>query len=345
MKKIPFPVACLFSLWVQFARGSEAPALIDRPNTDSGPTQISTLIWVVDINGIDSARQSFTADIVVVLRWKDPRLAHSGTGVAHYSLDQIWNPRVSIENETSSVSHRLPDSVEVEADGTVLYRQRYDGSFTQALRLKSFPFDKQTFRVHLVAVRYRPNEVQFVPDKKWVEAGLKHGGGISPTITLPDWTIEHWDIKPLGYALVPGLVEYSGYVFEFTASRNVSYYIFKVILPLVLIVIMSWTVFWIDPIHSNSQISVAVTSMLTLIAYRFAIDSQLPRLPYMTLLDAFILTGTVLVFFSLIEVLLTTIFETNKHRERAKKLDRYCRIIFPAIFVIASIAIFAHARA
>jgi len=345
MKRIPFPVACLFSLWVQFARASEAPALIDRPNTDSGPTQISTLIWVVDINGIDSARQSFTADVVVVLRWKDPRLAHSGTGVAHYSLDQIWNPRVSIENETSSVSHRLPDSVEVEADGSVLYRQRYDGSFTQALRLKSFPFDKQTFRVHLVAVRYSPNEVQFVPDQKWVKSGLRQGAGISPSITLPDWTIEQWDIKPLGYALVPGLVEYSGYSFEFTASRNVQYYILKVILPLVLIVIMSWTVFWIDPIHSNSQISVAVTSMLTLIAYRFAIDSQLPRLPYMTLLDAFILTSTVLVFFSLIEVLITTILETNKHRERAKKLDRNCRIIFPAIFVIASIAIFAHAWA
>ena len=27
--------------------------------------------------------------------------------------------------------------------------------------------------------------------------------------------------------------------------------------------------------------------MLTLIAYRFAVDSQLPRLPYMTRLDTF----------------------------------------------------------
>jgi len=343
MKRIPFPVACLFSLWVQFARGSEAPALIDRPNTDSGPTQISTLIWVVDINGIDSARQSFTADIVVVLRWKDPRLAHSGSGVVRYSLDQVWNPRVSIANETSSVSHRLPDTVEVEADGTVLYRQRYDGSFTQALRLKSFPFDKQTFRVHLVAIRYSASEVQFVPDEKWVDAGLKQAGGISPSITLPDWTIEHWDIKRLGYTLVPG-VEYGGYAFEFTASRNVQHYILKVILPLVLIVIMSWTVFWIDPVHSSSQISVAVTSMLTLIAYRFAIDSQLPRLPYMTCLDAFILTSTLLVFFSLIEVLITTILETNRQSQLAKKIDRYCRVIFPAIFVIASVAIFWNAR-
>jgi cadmium resistance protein CadD (predicted permease) len=84
--------------------------------------------------------------------------------------------------------------------------------------------------------------------------------------------------------------------------------------------------------------------MLTLIAYRFAVDTQLPRLPYMTRLDALFLTSTLLVFFSLIEVLVTTVLDNNKQTERAKKLDRYCRVIFPAIFVIASIAIFAHPR-
>ena len=84
--------------------------------------------------------------------------------------------------------------------------------------------------------------------------------------------------------------------------------------------------------------------MLTLIAYRFAVDSQLPRLPYMTRLDAFILTSTLLVFFSLIEVLVTTILDNNQQTQRAKKIDRYCRVIFPVIFVIASIAIFVKPR-
>src|SRR4051812_36284102 len=65
----------------------------------------------------------------------------------------------------------------------------------------------------------------------------------------------------------------------------------KSFLPLVLIVMMSWAVFWIDPNTSNSQISIAVTSMLTLIAYRFAVDGQLPRLPYMTRLDTFFLAS------------------------------------------------------
>ena len=324
---------------IHLARGSEPPTLIERPNADAGPTRVSVAMWVVDINSIDSAQQTFTADIVVVLQWKDSRLAHTRGGVALYALGEIWHPRVAIVNETNSVSRRMPEAAEVDADGSVEYRQRYVGSFTQSLHLESFPFDKQTFRIQLVAVRYTPNEVKFVPDQKWIDAGLRQAGGISPSITLPDWTVEKWNIKTFVYRLAP-VLENSGYVFEFAASRNVKHYILKVILPLVLIVMMSWAVFWIDPATSNSQISIAVTSMLTLIAYRFAVDSQLPRLPYTTRLDAFILTSTLLVFFSLIEVVVTTILEKNQQAERAKKLDRYCRPIFPVVFVIALIAIF-----
>ena len=58
-------------------------------------------------------------------------------------------------------------------------------------------------------------------------------------------------------------------------------------------------------------------------------------------LDVF-LVSTLLVFLSLIEVLVTTILDNNDQVARAKKLDRYCRVIVPVIFVIASIAIFAH---
>src|SRR5437868_14812042 len=344
MKRIVFLPVVFVAMSIQLVRSAEAPALIERPASGNGPTQVSVGIWIVDINNIDSAQQNFTADIAVVLRWKDARLAHTGTGIAHYALDQIWTPRVAIANETSSVVRKLPESVEVEPDGTVLYRQRYVGSFTQPLRLQSFPFDKQDFRVHLVAIRYSPNEIKFVPDQAWVDAGLKQAGGIAQSITLLDWTVDKWDIKTLPYTLAPGLI-YSGYVFEFTASRKVEHYILKVILPLILIVMMSYAVFCFEQKTSNSQISIAVTSMLTLIAYRFAVDSQLPRLPYMTRLDGLFLTSTLLVFLSLIEVLVTTILDNNKQTERAKKIDRYCRVIFPVVFAIASIAIFVRPRA
>ncbi|MGC1322374.1 MAG: hypothetical protein WA849_09345 [Candidatus Udaeobacter sp.] len=344
MKQILFRFFVLFVISSQVAWSAETPALIDRPAAGAGPTQVSVGIWIVDITNIDSAQQNFTADLAVVFRWKDARLAHTGTGVAYYALEQIWTPRVGIANETSSVVRKFPESAEVEPDGTVLYRQRYVGAFTQPLRLRSFPFDRQAFHIQLVAIRYRPDEVMFVPDQNWINNGLKQGAGIAPSITLPDWTIEKWETKPVTYALAPGF-EYSGYAFEFTAARNVQHYILKVILPLILIVMMSWAGFWIDTVHSASQISVAVTSMLTLIAYRFAVDTQLPRLPYMTRLDVFFLISTLLVFFSLIEVLITTIMDNNHRKKQAQTIDRYCRIIFPAVFLSASIVIFMPGRA
>jgi hypothetical protein len=341
--KIRCLAVVLLTMSIQSARGAEMPAVIDRPGADDGPTQVSTAIWIVDISNIDSAQQNFTADIAVVLRWKDTRLAHTGTGPVHYPLDEIWTPRVSIANETSSVVRKFPESAEVEPDGTVLYRQRYVGAFTQPLRLRSFPFDRQTFHIQLVALRYGPDEVMFVPDQNWINNGLRQGAGIASSITLPDWTIEQWNTKPETYALAPGL-EYSGYAFEFTAARNVVHYILKVILPLVLIVIASWVVFWIEPSEPGIQLSIGMTSMLTLIAYRFAVDTQLPRLPYTTCLDAFILTSTLLVFFSLNEVLVTTILDNKQQTKLAKRIDRYCRVIFPVIFALATIGIFFHAR-
>ena len=344
MKRIHFLLPVLFMMSIRLAQSAEAPVLIERPAAEKGPTQISVGIWIVDINNIDSAQQSFSAEIALVLRWKDPRLAHKGSGVVRYPIEQVWHPRIGIANETASAIRKLPEWVEVEPDGTLIYRQRYAGAFTQRLRLESFPFDRQTFHIQIVAVRYLPNEVSFVPDEDWVRNGLKNAGGIAQSITLPDWTIEKWETRALTYALTPGL-QFSGYVFEFTASRNVQHYILKVILPLILIVMMSWSVFWTDPTNSNTQFSIAVTSMLTLIAYRFAVDTQLPRLPYMTRLDIFFLISTLLVFFSLIEVLVTTILDNNQQAELAKKIDRYCRAIVPAIFVIASIAIFARPRA
>ena len=94
----------------------------------------------------------------------------------------------------------------------------------------------------------------------------------------------------------------------------------------------------------DTQFSIAVTSMLTLIACRFAVDTQLLRLPYMTRLDVLFLVSTVLGFFSLLEVLVTTVLDNHQQAERASTIDLYCRVIVPVIFVIASIAIFARPR-
>ena len=61
MKRIFLVV--LVAMSMRLVRGAEAPAVIDRPAAGNGPTQVSIGIWIVDISKIDSAEQSFTAEV------------------------------------------------------------------------------------------------------------------------------------------------------------------------------------------------------------------------------------------------------------------------------------------
>jgi hypothetical protein len=102
----------------------------------------------------------------------------------------------------------------------------------------------------------------------------------------------------------------------------------------VFIVIMSWVVFWVDPTDSGVQFGIATTSMLTLIAYRFAIGTRIPPVPYLTRLDSFILLSTVLVFGALVQVVVTSAMAASNRLEGARRLDRVCRLLFPTFFAM-----------
>lgn len=310
-----------------------------RPGAEAGPTKVSVAVWATDIVQIDSANQTFNASLFVGLGWQDARLAHAGPELVRYALDDIWHPEWVVGNDDGSVKQTLPQWVEVHPDGTVLYRQRFVGPFLQKLDLRQFPFDRHSFRVHFVVLGHRPEEIQFVPSEKMVAAGFSHGAGIADTLTMVDWKVSAPTAFTDPYHAAPG-IDVAGYTFEFQAARQVQHYLVKVIIPLLLIVMMSWTVFWIDPANSGSQISIAVTSMLTLIAYRFAVGAEVPKLPYLTRLDAFILTSSLLVFFSLIEVMLTTWLATDGRVPLARVIDRWCRVVFPLVFVICTLGIY-----
>jgi len=92
-------------------------------------------------------------------------------------------------------------------------------------------------------------------------------------------------------------------------------------------------VFWIDPSLVATQISVSVTAMLTLIAYRFALAGLIPRLAFLTSLDFFVLVSTLAVFISMIEVLYTAHLATSDQLKKARQIDRHARWVLPLIFV------------
>ncbi len=307
-----------------------APA---RPDASSGPTRVTVTAWFADILKIDSAAQTFAVNMVLVMRWRDSALAGGGVPARKFALADIWSPRWLATNSAGSLENSLPEIAVVTDDGSAVYRQRILGSFTQAMNLRRFPFDSETFRINLVIPGYRPEDVELIPDPDAVKTGIAKAVGRTKNLSLQDWDITDLSARPKPYQVVPG-TEIAGYEIAFTAARKPHHYLLKVILPLVLIVIMSWAVFWIDPTLGTTQISVAITSMLTLIAYRFAVGAEVPKLPYLTLLDSFILLGSILVFLSLIEVMITTRLSLNNRIKTARSIDRHSRWVFPLVFVI-----------
>jgi hypothetical protein len=299
-----------------------------RPDAWRGPTKVHFLVFVIDIDDIDDANQSFATNVYLRLRWQDSRLASPGGATRQVRLEEIWNPRVLIANQQGKASKALPDVAQVEPDGTVIYHQRYTGNMSQPLDLSRFPMDTHSFIIHFVAAGYTDDHLEFLPDSYKTMTG----GSIADSLSLPDWKVVSHESLVLPYTPVE-VVHTAGFAFRFTAERYVTYYIWQVILPLAVVVVMSWAAFWVGRDNVGVRIGVATSSILTLIAQRFVLANLLPRLPYMTRLDYFTVGSTLLVFMALITVIFTAVLTGKNKDSLAHKADVAARATFPAIFL------------
>lgn len=304
-----------------------------RPAPEQGPTRVTLVVFFIDVTEIQSAKQNFTANVYMEARWRDERLAHPGRAPVRKDLEAVWNPRLQIVNRRN-LTTTFPDLVEISPGGDVTYRQRFWGDFSQPMDLRDFPRDRQVFTVEIVASGFTPEEVDLAT-AKFATYGLRE------ELSLPDWNVEEWNAEVISLPSVRDERRLVRLVkFSFTARRKTGYYLYKIILPLILIVAMSWVVFWIDPKEGGIQIGVSMSAMLTLIAYRFAIGADVPKVSYVTRMDIFMIGGTVLIFATLMEVIVTSTLASGGRLELARRIDRWARVLFPLLFALVTAGAF-----
>jgi len=108
--------------------------------------------------------------------------------------------------------------------------------------------------------------------------------------------------------------------------------LWRVVVPLCLIVFMSWTVFWIEPSRLDAQLEVSCAAVITLIAFELSLAYVLPQVPYLTSLDVFVLGASLMVFAALGECVWTSSLAERGRREGAIRLDWHARWSFPIVF-------------
>lgn len=294
-----------------------------RPDSDEVATRVGIGMYVINVSRINHIEQVFTIDFALRMNWQDHRLKGKA---GLYALSEVWHPNVVILNQ-HGINKLLDDIVIVDSAGNVRYGQRFWGDLAFKFVVRDFPFDTHTLPIKIASVVYGPGEIEFVED----EYGVSRAGELS----LAGWTVgEKIDFHTRGYYIAGRINELSVVDFEFKAKRHTGFYVWRVVVPLLLIIFMSWTVFFIDPRELESQITISVTSILTVIAFQFTLIGILPKVSYLTRLDKFVQGATILIFLALIESVTTSALTIGGKHSLARRFDNWSRIVFPITLIL-----------
>jgi Neurotransmitter-gated ion-channel ligand binding domain/Neurotransmitter-gated ion-channel transmembrane region len=296
------------------------------------PIKVSIGLHVSNLADINQASETFDMAGYLLYSWHDPRLAYkpqpNGPSSKTSTLDQIWHPALEMVNFKDSGTSDT--SVEILPDGTVLAQERFARTLSSGLALQNFPFDRQSLQAVLESLKYADRTVELIADPSKISIGTDN------FVSLSEWQIGTLTGRNSKSFFPPEQQHYSRVTVEVHVKRNSGFYIFKVIMPLLLITIASWSVFWIDPQEFSTQIGIAFTNLLTVVALLLVINDALPRVGYLTLMDGFTMICFMAILIAILELVVTHRLEHESHR-RAQKLHRMARWVVPTGFVLSNL--------
>jgi Neurotransmitter-gated ion-channel ligand binding domain len=321
--------------------------LQDHPTGGKTPVEVTIGLYVTNLVSIDETRESFELGGYLEAMWKDPRLAlpadtkpgaNGRTDTPRlraFKPEQIWMPAIQA---TNTITHKTNGyDLEVDANGVVTYTERFDVALSNEYFLRKFPFDTQVLRFELEPFRSPTSAIVFAPQALQMT-------GISPgrNTELASWRIEglrYLTPEVPGRAIVPGTRES---VFELTISRRPAFYIWKIFLPLMMISLIPMVVFWINAKEFDWLLKIPMTMLLSMVAFELAITRDLPRVGYITFLDAVFVTGFALCFLCILEILTVYLIYNRGLAQRANRIHASGRWLYPLTYfgVLALLALF-----
>jgi hypothetical protein len=216
----------------------------------------------------------------------------------------------------------------------VSYSERFSAAVTSIFALRTFPFDSQTLNLGFRPYVGERKDFSLITDPR-------------RSRTLPEFrlysSLASWDVERLGARATIVEASDGGRVsearFQLSIRRKSAFYVWKVILLLLLMVILSWAVFWIEADDVATQVQIAVTTVLTIIAFAFAISGSLPRVSYLTFIDVFFLTCYLFVFIEIAELMSVHVSHRTGGSDIADRIRRHARWLVPISFLVANVLV------
>jgi len=323
--------------------GLNAPEVLRGEGEPTGrelvrePIPVHVGVKLQQITEVDQKAENFGVVATLVLHWRDPALAFDPETVQDrfkvftgdtFSAEmsrrgQIW-PQYTVVNQQGNrwVQNRL---VVVLPDGEAAYLERFSTTLQAPdFDFRNFPFDVQKFflRLELLA-----------PEWMFVLREIEGYSQVGDKLGEEEWVVTDFETSFSEGSILNRPV--SRFNFEFSAKRHVEYYAFRIFLPLILIIAVSWILFFLK--DYAKRVDAAGANLLLFIAFNFAISNDLPRLGYLTFLDTLLISAFLVTAVVLILAVYLRRQDMKGRQTFVAKVDRYVITFYPLAY-IATIA-------
>lgn len=317
------------------------PDLRTPPNPDA-PTQVRTSMFVEDLRNLDAVAASFRFRGIVTISWCDPRLAFDPAreGLA---TKIFFGPDAAAEIQRIFTAQGFPVNqvdepratervLSIRSDGTVTSKLNVTLQLQANYDLRRFPFDRQQLQLVVESFLWHAGLVEFVPDESMT--------GFTESFDIPEWTIEGVRSDVSTVDVIRSSEPFSRITLTIDVKRKSGFYIWKVLLPLLVIVALSWSIFWMVDEKFGIRVRTSATGILTVVAYQFVAGQNLPRVGYLTLIDKVMVISFLLLAVTVIESYIVSRFPEDE-RDKALRVDRTARWLFPLSYAALIFLAFA----
>lgn len=318
------------------------PVFVTPPHT---PTKVEVgmyLISLVEVSAPSESFPTFKAEIFLDLEWHDPRLAFSEESIgterevfleheAELELERIWWPDIEFENEQGE-RHTESRELVIHHDGHVEYSERFQGVFTVDMELIKFPFDHQNLTIHAESFSWDDRYVVFEP--------LPEKTGFNEDFKTLEWTLHDVHTEVHAKKEVRSDEAFSEYVYSVNVDRDPGYYLYKIVIPLLIIVAFNWATFWMPGEPASVRMERTVIALLTVVAFHQVVATNLPRIGYLTFMDGIVYVAFASVGLTMLSTIWAQRQEYLGKEENVAKLDQIGKVAFPVIFLLAVLILY-----
>ena len=313
------------------------------PNPPASPTRVQCAILILDVIDIDDVNESFEAEVAILATWNDPRLAFDAEAEGtdrklfqgEYQFGEVfrgWWPQLMILNEVGRGDTKAI-KIEVFPDGRVRYAAQRHAQLETPMALHAYPFDTQRLRASLLAFTDTTDQVV-------LEVNQQLAGTTDDYVRREqDVNVAGWQLKHVGMvvdemsmAVGSGQNNYSRMVTTIHLQRRSWQLVWQMLFPLLVIVSMIWSIFWINGESLADRLNVSFIGILTIVAYQFVVLDDMPRMSYLTFTDSLLLVSFLTMSATIPESLFANSLMRAGRRTEAVRLDRVCRWAFPLTY-------------